>query len=66
LIVLKKPENLPDGIVACKVCLKEIPRSVASSQEGLDYVLFFCGDNCFVEWQKGTKETDKFDTQPGQ
>jgi len=57
--MLKKPENPQNGTVACKVCLKEIPRSVASSQEGSDYVLYFCGDNCFVEWKQGAKETDK-------
>jgi hypothetical protein len=64
--MLNKPENPPEGLVACEICLKEIPRSVALSQEGSDYVLYFCGDNCFVEWQKDRAETDKPDTQSGQ
>jgi hypothetical protein len=64
--MLKKPENQPEELVSCKVCLKEIPRSVASSQEGSDYVLYFCGDNCFVEWQKGLTEADKPDDKTGQ
>jgi hypothetical protein len=59
LIMLKKPENSPEGRVACEVCLKEIPRSVARSQEGSDYVLYFCGDTCFVEWRKGQTEAGK-------
>jgi len=64
--MLKKPENQPEELVACKVCLKEIPRSVASSLEGSDYVLYFCGDTCFVEWQKDKTEDDKPDTKAGQ
>jgi hypothetical protein len=53
LIMLKKPENLAEGHVACEVCLKEIPHSVSHSHEGPDYVLYFCGDDCFVKWQQG-------------
>ena len=64
--MLNKSENPPEGLVSCEVCLKEIPRSVARSQEGSDYVLYFCGDNCFVAWQKGQTETDKPDKQVGQ
>jgi hypothetical protein len=65
LIMLNKSENLPEGLVACEVCLKEIPRSVGRSQEGSDYVLYFCGDNCFAEWQKGQPEAGKPDTPAG-
>ncbi|WIM04558.1 MAG: AF1514 family protein [Candidatus Nitricoxidivorans perseverans] len=36
--------------VACNVCLKEIPRSVAKSEEGSDRVYYFCGDTCYQEW----------------
>jgi Domain of unknown function (DUF3330) len=65
LIMLNKSENPPEGLVSCEVCLKEIPRSVGRSQEGSDYVLYFCGDNCFVEWQKGQPEAGKPDKQAG-
>lgn len=64
--MLNKQEIPPEGMVSCEVCLKEIPRSVARSQEGSDYVLYFCGDNCFVEWRKGQPETGKPDRQAGQ
>lgn len=64
--MLKKPENHPEELVSCKVCLKEIPRSVASSQEASEYVLYFCGDDCFVEWQKDVSESGKPDTKSGQ
>lgn len=39
------------GAVACEVCLKEIPRSVAQSAEGVDYVYYFCGADCYARWQ---------------
>jgi hypothetical protein len=65
LIMLNKPENLPDGLVSCEVCLMEIPRSVARSQEGSDYVLYFCGNKCFAEWQKGQPGAGMTDNQPG-
>ncbi|HJW81630.1 MAG TPA: DUF3330 domain-containing protein [Acidiferrobacterales bacterium] len=63
--MLKKPENLPEGHVACEVCLKEIPHSVAHSHEGPDYVLYFCGDQCFVKWQQGEPEADRPKTPTG-
>lgn len=66
LIMLKKSENLPEELVSCKVCLKEIPRSVASSQEGSDYVLYFCGENCFMKWREGKTEAGGPDMQTGQ
>lgn len=36
--------------VVCEVCLKEIPKSVAKSEEALDYVHYFCGDACYQDW----------------
>jgi len=63
--MLKKPENLSEGLVSCEVCLMEIPRSVARSQEGSDYVHYFCGEKCFAEWQKGQPGTDGAEGQAG-
>jgi len=63
--MLNKPENPPEGLVACEICLKEIPRSVALSQEGSDYVLYFCGDNCFVEWKQDQAEASRPDSKSG-
>lgn len=41
------------GTVVCEVCLKEIPRSVAQSLEGAEYVYHFCGSECYAQWQAG-------------
>ncbi|MEN8107758.1 MAG: DUF3330 domain-containing protein [Pseudomonadota bacterium] len=38
--------------IACKVCLKEIPPSEAQIEEASDYVLYFCGLECYQAWRK--------------
>jgi len=43
-------QSLPDHTVACEVCLKEIPASEASSEEATDYVIYFCGLDCYQTW----------------
>jgi hypothetical protein len=39
--------------VACEVCLKEVPKSEATVAEAADYVLYFCGLECFAKWKTG-------------
>ncbi len=41
----------PDRI-ACKICFKEIPLSEAVNEEVTDYVLHFCGLECYARWRK--------------
>lgn len=45
----KKPVKLET--VACEICLKEIPKSEAKVGEAGDYVLYFCGLDCYEKWQ---------------
>ncbi len=40
-------------LVACDVCLKEIPRSEAVVPEAIDYVAHFCGMECYETWKSG-------------
>ena len=37
-------------LLPCAVCQKEIPKSVALSAEDQDYVLYFCGLECYESW----------------
>lgn len=37
--------------VPCKICLKEIPKSEAKVAEATDYVLYFCGLECYAKWK---------------
>jgi hypothetical protein len=37
--------------VACEVCMKEVPKSIAEVPEGTDYVMYFCGLECHEKWK---------------
>jgi hypothetical protein len=49
-LVPEEPRTIP-----CRTCVLEIPESVAHSLEGTDYVLHFCGLQCYALW----RETDE-------
>jgi hypothetical protein len=50
--IMEKPTQQPEPEkVKCDVCLKEIPRSEARSAEAVDYVAYFCGLDCYQQWQ---------------
>jgi hypothetical protein len=53
--MMMQAKNPPGGpapeTIACEVCLKEIPRSVAHCPEGAEYVYYFCGADCYQQWQ---------------
>jgi len=38
--------------VACEVCLREIPQSEAGIVEANDYVMYFCGLDCYRQWRE--------------
>jgi hypothetical protein len=47
--------------VACGVCLKEVPKSEAVSPEASDYVIYFCGLDCFATWKNLDRKQDSDD-----
>lgn len=49
-----RPTDAPK--VSCAVCLKEVPKSEAKSGEAQDYVLHFCGIECFERWKRDQDE----------
>jgi hypothetical protein len=48
-----------EKLLTCEVCLKEIPVSEAKVPEAEDYILFFCGVDCYDAWQKQQSESEK-------
>lgn len=34
----------------CEVCLREVPITEASNFEAVDYVVYFCGLECYEVW----------------
>jgi hypothetical protein len=45
-------EPTQDEMVACEVCLKEIPKAEAKSEEATDYIVHFCGLDCYSKWKE--------------
>ena len=43
----KEPEH-----ISCNICMKEVPLDLASSFEATDYVIHFCGLECFNKWKE--------------
>lgn len=48
-----------DPVVQCEICLAEIPSSSAKSEEASDYVMYFCGLNCYEKWKNRESATEK-------
>lgn len=42
--------------VACEICLKHVPKSETKVEEASDYVLYFCGIDCYEKWREEEKE----------
>lgn len=55
---MQRAPSLPlYDVIACEICLKEIPHDLAYSQEGTEYVQHFCGIDCYAKWQAEQKES---------
>jgi hypothetical protein len=39
-------------LIACEICLKEVPISEATVPEATDYVVHFCGIDCYQKWKQ--------------
>lgn len=44
--------------VACEICLKEVPLSEATVPEATDYVVHFCGLECYEKWKNQRGKVD--------
>lgn len=53
---VKKPPE--DEKVACEICIKEVPKSEAKSEEASDYVHHFCGLECYAKWKEQNKKKE--------
>lgn len=45
-------DPLPEEKISCASCMKDIPRSAAKSSEASGYTLYFCGTDCYSEWNR--------------
>ena len=44
--------------VACVICLKEVPITEATVPEATDYVMHFCGLECYAKWKSQLGKPD--------
>ena len=44
--------------VACEICLKEVPITEATVPEATDYVVHFCGLECYQKWKNQRGKPD--------
>jgi Domain of unknown function (DUF3330) len=51
--------------VACEICLKEVPLSEATVSEATDYVVHFCGLECYDKWKHQIGKSDDQAENPG-
>jgi len=51
--------------VSCEVCLKEIPISEASSVKATDYIMYYCGLECYEKWKKQAEKSGKESVSKG-
>jgi len=51
-------DSSEDNLLSCEVCLKEIPASAAKNEEVAEYVYYFCGSECYKEWQRQDKKDE--------
>lgn len=51
--MMDKEQELPEsGMVSCDICCLEVPISSAKTPESVDYVVYFCGLDCYAKWRQ--------------
>jgi hypothetical protein len=45
-------------LLTCEVCLEEIPSSEDFISEARDYVVYFCGLDCYAQWHEFATKKD--------
>lgn len=44
-------DDVKDALISCAYCMEMVPLSEAHQAEGEDYVMYFCGLDCFAAWR---------------
>jgi len=47
-----RPRPEPPPQVSCEACMRQIPSEEAYRAEAEDYVLWFCGLDCYTAWKE--------------
>ena len=63
VIVIDKLTSTDTALIKCEICLKEVPKSEAKIAEAQDYVMHFCGLDCYDRWHKKSESESKAGNQ---
>jgi len=53
-----KPSE-PESLISCDICLAEIPASETNNDETTEYVIHYCGLECYEKWKSQPEDKDK-------
>ena len=53
---LETKSNVSSELISCDICLDEFPKSEGKMSEIDDYVVNFCGLECFDKWHKKSEQ----------
>lgn len=45
--------------VSCEICMKEVPLNEAINPETADYIVHFCGLECYEQWKSQDEKSDE-------
>ncbi len=51
--------------ISCEICMKEVPLNDATTPETEDYVVHFCGLECYEQWKSQDEKNDGKDKKSG-
>ena len=54
-----KPETKTNELISCDICMKEVSSDEGHVTEIDDYVMHFCGLECYDKWHKNAAEEKK-------
>jgi hypothetical protein len=56
--MIEQEKIVAPEIVSCEVCFKEIPLSEATSVKATDYIVYYCGLECYDKWKKQDEDSE--------
>jgi len=55
--MIDKKDMIDEASIECAICLEEIPGSTAKGSDAQDYMQYYCGIDCYKEWQDKQKDS---------
>lgn len=53
--------SVPHAVLTCEECCAQVPGDEAITEEGTEYVMYFCGIDCYDTWHRRCGEDLQLD-----